>query len=104
MQRLLLVLFAACATPHPPPTTVQVSERLVEAWGRGEYDLSQRLVKLSTIENPYDFDVTVEVDCGWQGFETLTIEAHDKRTVLTQPQRWKAYRQTCYVTEWQRVP
>lgn len=106
---LAATLFAGCAGSQRTYTgdakTVQVRERIAEQWTRGGDSFTQRLSKIVLVDNPYDKPVTVIIDCGWgEAAEEVEIGAHKSHTRMVTPQRWKAYRQSCYIADWSFVP
>ena len=100
---LAVALSGACASTQAytgNAASIQVRERVNQEWGREKFGFAQRVNKIVSVDNPHDRSVRAKVDCGWDSQWDLVIEARTTQRILVQPQRAKAYSQSCYVTDW----
>lgn len=100
---LAVVLSGACASTQAysgSAASIQLRER-VNGVGAGEkFGFARRVNKVVSVDNPYDRSVRAEVNCGWDARWDLVIEARTTHRILLQPQRARAYHQSCYLAAW----
>lgn len=109
MKRFLLniLLLTGCQSvtqyQGPKGQAPRTREVLVSEIANGEPSWSQRFTRMVYLTNPTDDRIAVHLDCGWDSQWDFTMDPMTTQTVLTRPQRWKAFRQACYVTSWTNV-
>lgn len=109
MKKFLLgiLLVAGCQSVSqyrgPRGDAPKTREVLLPEIANGEPSWAQRFTRMVYLTNPTDDKMYVHLDCGWDSQWDFTMDAMTTQAVMTRPQRWKAYRQSCYVTEWRSV-
>lgn len=80
--------------------TIEVRERINPAFPRmGQMTWNAPITKLVSVDNPFDKNVKVFIDCGWDSEWDIVIGAHKTQMLLVNSTQRNAYRPSCAVRD-----